>query len=86
MPREETFFLMFDKHAGLLVKGAQSLRHMLDGGSAAAAHFNDVLRYEQEADDITRDVFLSIRTSFITPFDRGDIKDLISGMDDAIAR
>ncbi len=84
MPREDAFFLMFDKHAGVLVKGAQSLRQMLDGGAAATAHFNDVLRYEQEADDITRDVFLSIRTSFITPFDRGDIKDLISGMDDAI--
>ena len=84
MPRDDSFFPMFDKHARLLVRGAQSLRNMLDGGAAATEHLDDVLRYEQEADDITRDVFLSIRTNFITPFDRGDIKDLISGMDDAI--
>jgi predicted phosphate transport protein (TIGR00153 family) len=84
MPREDSFFPMFDKHAALLVKGAQSLRSVLDGGPAAAQHFNDVLRYEDEADEITREVFLGIRTSFITPFDRGDIKDLITGMDDAI--
>ena len=84
MPRDNSFFPMFDKHARLLVRGAQSLRNMLDGGAAATEHLDDVLRYEQEADDITRDVFLSIRTNFITPFDRGDIKDLISGMDDAI--
>ncbi len=84
MPREDSFFPMFDKHAGLLVQGAQSLRSMLDGGPAATKHFDDVLKYEDLADDITRDVFLAIRTNFITPFDRGDIKDLISGMDDAI--
>lgn len=84
LPRDESFFPMFDAHAHILVKGAQSLRSMLDGGPAATQHFDDVLKYEDQADDITRSVFLSIRTNFITPFDRGDIKDLITGMDDAI--
>jgi predicted phosphate transport protein (TIGR00153 family) len=84
MPRDDSFFPMFDEHAHILVLGAQSLRRMLDGGAAAAQHFDDVLKYEDQADDITRNVFLSIRTNFITPFDRGDIKDLITGMDDAI--
>jgi predicted phosphate transport protein (TIGR00153 family) len=84
LPREDSFFPMFDNHAALLVKGAQSLRSLLDGGPEQSRHFDDVLRYEDEADAITRDVFLGIRTSFITPFDRGDIKDLITGMDDAI--
>ncbi|MBB2719950.1 UNVERIFIED_ORG: hypothetical protein GGD48_005229 [Rhizobium etli] len=39
---------------------------------------------ESEADDVTREVLLAVRRSFITPFDRGDIKDLIQSMDDAI--
>jgi uncharacterized protein Yka (UPF0111/DUF47 family) len=39
---------------------------------------------ENEADDITREVLLAVRRSFITPFDRVDIKDLIQSMDDAI--
>jgi predicted phosphate transport protein (TIGR00153 family) len=84
MPRDDSFFPMFDAHAAILVKGAHSLRLMLDGGPAAPQHCEDVLKWEDKADEITRDVFLSIRTNFITPFDRGDIKDLITGMDDAI--
>jgi predicted phosphate transport protein (TIGR00153 family) len=39
---------------------------------------------EHEADAITAEVLLAVRRSFITPFDRGDIKDLIQSMDDAI--
>jgi len=39
---------------------------------------------EHEADTITAEVLLAVRRSFITPFDRGDIKDLIQSMDDAI--
>ena len=39
---------------------------------------------EHEADEITREVLLAVRRTFITPFDRGDIKDLITSMDDAI--
>ena len=33
---------------------------------------------------VTREVLLAIRRSFITPFNRGDIKDLITAMDDAV--
>jgi len=36
------------------------------------------------ADEITREVLTALRRTFITPLDRGDIKDLITSMDDAI--
>ncbi|MGZ5850536.1 MAG: DUF47 domain-containing protein, partial [Methyloceanibacter sp.] len=39
---------------------------------------------EVEADEITREVLTALRRTFITPLDRGDIKDLITSMDDAI--
>ena len=39
---------------------------------------------ENEADLVTQEVLQAIRRSFITPFDRGDIKGLITSMDDAI--
>src|SRR5204863_6998243 len=39
---------------------------------------------ENEADLATQEVLQAIRRSFITPFDRGDIKGLITSMDDAI--
>src|ERR1019366_3192336 len=40
--------------------------------------------HENEADLIAREVLLNVRRSFITPFDRGDIKDLIGLLDDSI--
>ena len=38
----------------------------------------------QAADEVTREVFQAIRRTFITPFDRGDIRDLTTALDDAI--
>jgi Protein of unknown function DUF47 len=34
---------------------------------------------------VTREVLTALRRTFMTPLDRGDIKDLITSMDDAIA-
>ena len=47
-------------------------------------HLQTVMDRENDADAITREVLLAVRRTFITPFDRGDIKDLITAMDDAI--
>jgi predicted phosphate transport protein (TIGR00153 family) len=84
MPREDAFFPLFERHAATLVEGGGALRAMLEGGEQVAAHCSEVMRREQQADDITRDVLVAVRTRFITPFDRGDIKNLITSMDDAI--
>lgn len=84
MPKEEGFFDLFERHAALVVAGAQSLRAGLDGGEAVESQFRAVMEREEEADALTREVLLAIRRSFITPFDRGDIKDLITSLDDAI--
>jgi uncharacterized protein len=84
LPKEERFFGLFEQHAALVVAGAESLRAALEGGPALHQHLQAVVERENEADAITREVLLAIRRSFITPFDRGDIKDLITAMDDAI--
>jgi predicted phosphate transport protein (TIGR00153 family) len=84
MPREEKFFPLFDRHAATLVAGALALRDLLDGGPGVAEASQRIIAHENEADLIARDVLLRVRRSFITPFDRGDIKDLIGLLDDAI--
>jgi uncharacterized protein len=84
MPHTLLFFPLFERHATTVTAAAQALRQMLDGGEHALQHCRDVVRYEEVADAITREVLIGIRTTFITPFDRGDIKDLITSMDDAI--
>jgi predicted phosphate transport protein (TIGR00153 family) len=84
LPREQSFFDKFTAHARLLVKGAEALRGLLDGGDGVEAACAEILRHEQAADEIARDVFLAIRRTFITPFDRSDIRDLTNSLDDAI--
>ena len=84
LPREERFFDQFTDHARLLVQGAEALRELLNGGDAVESAGAAISRHEAAADDIARAVFLAIRRTFVTPFDRGDIRDLIASLDDAI--
>jgi len=84
MPREERFFTLFDRHAATLLEGSHALRAALQGGAGVVENCRKVMAFENEADVIARDVLLLTRRSFITPFDRGDIKELIGSLDDAI--
>jgi predicted phosphate transport protein (TIGR00153 family) len=84
MPREEKFFTQFNAHARTLVDGAVALRDLLEGGAGVAEACRRIVAHENEADAIARDVLLGVRRTFITPFDRGDIKELINQLDDAI--
>jgi uncharacterized protein len=84
MPREERFFDLFARHADAVVAGAKALRDMLEGGDAVPQHCKIVMDREHDADNVTREVLIAVRRTFITPFDRGDIKDLITSMDNAI--
>jgi uncharacterized protein len=57
---------------------------MLRGGDETPVFCQRVNQFENDADNITREVLTAVRRTFITPFDRGDIKNLITSMDDAI--
>lgn len=84
MPKEGRFFDLFEAHAATLVGGAEALALLLRGGADMDRHIRDIQRWEHEADDITRDVLLSVRRIFVTPFDRSAITGLIGVMDDSI--
>ena len=84
LPREDSFFDKFEAHARLLAKGAEALRDLLNGGEGMAAASAAIYAHEEAADEITRSVFLAIRRTFITPFDRADIRELTTSLDDAI--
>ncbi len=84
MPREEKFFALFNDHARTIVEGAIALRDLLEGGPGVTEACRRVIDHENRADAIAREVLLGVRRTFITPFDRGDIKELIGQLDDAI--
>jgi hypothetical protein len=84
MPKELKFFDLFRAHAETLVEGAGALRDVFKGGDGVVEACARVVAHENAADLITREVLVNVRRTFITPFDRGDIKDLITSLDDAI--
>jgi len=84
MPRQNVFFPAFERHAAVMVKAAVALREMVAGGDQLKSRFQEILDLEHEADGIAREVLLGLRTTFITPFDRSDIKSLITSMDDSV--
>ncbi len=84
MPKEERFFDLFARHSEAVLAGAVALRAMLEGGDAILRNYQIVMDREQDADDVTREVLIAVRRTFITPFDRGNIRDLITSMDNTI--
>ncbi|MBS1183106.1 MAG: hypothetical protein H6Q99_2986 [Proteobacteria bacterium] len=83
LPHEELFFDLFAQHSETVVTAAHSLNALLSGDDRDA-RIAEIVALEDKADGITREVLLAVRRSFITPFDRNDIKDLIQSMDDTI--
>jgi len=84
MPKEERFFELFARHSQAVLAGAQALRAMMEGGQAVSVNCQLVMDREHDADDVTREVLIAVRRTFITPFDRGSIRDLITAMDNSI--
>jgi hypothetical protein len=84
MPREDRFFALFSRHAAILVQGAEALQEVMKGGPGVADAAHRVMAFENDADAVAREVLQLVRRTFITPFDRSDIKDLINTLDDTI--
>lgn len=88
MPQEGKFFDLFNAHAEQIVQGGQALVDLMgaliDKPEEARLHAETIDRYESAADKITHDTIALLHTTFVTPFDRDEIHQLIGGMDDIL--
>jgi len=84
MPQENRFFDLFNRHAAIIVEGSEALSALLHSKLPVRDGCAEVFEFEHQADVVTQDVLLLTRRSFITPFDRSDIKTLITALDDSI--
>jgi hypothetical protein len=85
-PRSDNYFSLFNELAACTVRGAKALAKMSSVRDPAAFQllFDEIKKTEGEADAVTRNIFLSLHKTFITPFDRWEIKDLAMALDDMI--
>jgi predicted phosphate transport protein (TIGR00153 family) len=84
MPHEEGFFDLFAKQADNVVVGAKALQQMLSQYTGVPEQVQSVKAIEHEGDEITHGILTKLNQTFITPFDREDIHELCSQIDDVI--
>jgi predicted phosphate transport protein (TIGR00153 family) len=84
LPREESFFDDFEKHAAKTVEGCRAFLEMAEGSADCATVSPRIKAIESECDNITHSVVARLHKTFITPIDRNDIFRLISKMDDVM--
>jgi predicted phosphate transport protein (TIGR00153 family) len=84
LPREESFFDDFQKHAEKTVEGCRTFVEMAAGKIPPAEACPKIKVIETECDHITHHVVERLHKVFITPIDRNDIFRLISKMDDVM--
>jgi hypothetical protein len=85
-PRSDNYFTLFNELAAFTVQGAKILATMSSVQDPTAFNqlFVEMTKTEGAADEVTKTIFLSLHKTFITPFDRWEIKDLAKALDDMI--
>ena len=84
MPREARFFDLFNAHADRIVEGAREVSSMFSTFQDLEAHAQRIDGAERAADKITHETITLLHKTFITPFDREQIHQLITAMDDIL--
>jgi len=84
MPQDGDFYVLFQKQAENAVLGAQAFVHMLEHYHAVPEQVQSIKAIEHAGDEITHQIFRKLNQTFVTPFDREDIHELASTMDDVI--
>jgi predicted phosphate transport protein (TIGR00153 family) len=85
-PRDEGFFGLFGRSAAYVVAATDELSAILGAvdGPERKAIAKRIGELENSADEATHEIIRRAQTSFVTPFDRGDVHRLAGALDDCI--
>lgn len=84
MPHEDGFHNMFVELAENVYRASQAMVTMLDNYSNPPADAEKIKAIEHTNDTITHTLMNKLNRTFITPFDREDIHELASKIDDVL--
>lgn len=84
LPRRETFFHLFQQAADKLWLSSIEFSNMLENLPNQQKYVDLIAKHEEEADQIAHANFELLHKTFITPFDRHDIHQLTSTLDDIL--
>ena len=84
IPRDTQFFDMFVEIANNVAQGATVLRDLFLNFQQVQDSVNRIKELERRGDEMTHKVYVKLNQTFITPFDREDIHELASKLDDVL--
>jgi len=84
LPRDTSFFDLFDQLAGKVLDAARALEEMLERWDRLEMRVREMKDLEHECDAITHRTFDKLNLTFITPLEREDIHELASRLDDIV--
>lgn len=84
IPRDDSFFELFSRMSENLISGARAMVDLFTDYKDVEAKVAEIRRIERSGDELTHAVYTKLNQTFITPFDREDIHQLASSLDDVL--
>jgi predicted phosphate transport protein (TIGR00153 family) len=84
IPKDNSFFEMFAAMSDNLIAGARTLVDLFANYHDVEAKIAQIHRIERDGDELTHAILTKLNQTFITPFDREDIHQLASKLDDVL--
>jgi predicted phosphate transport protein (TIGR00153 family) len=84
LPKDTVFFDLFEGLSRHAVSSAEHLRQMVRSFPNIESHLQRIREEEHAADQLAHTALDRLDRTFITPFDREDIHELVGGLDDII--
>ena len=81
LPKEKTFFELFNVRSSVIAKGLDLFEDLLNDYGRQAELMPLIKTVEEEADEVAHRIFRHLNNIFFTPFDREDIQALVHRMD-----
>lgn len=84
VPKDRVFFPLFEQASANLIQLGEKLKEAVNTADEAKRGelYKDIENLEHKGDEITHQIYLELGKNFITPFDREDIHQLASAIDD----
>jgi predicted phosphate transport protein (TIGR00153 family) len=84
IPKDNSFFAMFSAMSDNLIVGARTLVDLFANYHDVETKIAQIHRIERDGDELTHAILTRLNQTFITPFDREDIHELASKLDDVL--
>ncbi|MEA2525247.1 MAG: uncharacterized protein QOF33_2724 [Thermomicrobiales bacterium] len=84
LPRDEQFFTHFRDAAENAAETARLLAEVVDNSSDTERKVRRLRDLEHQGDEISHRIFSALNSTFVTPLDRDDIRDLTTALDNFV--